>query len=210
MFEVSVRIGGTTFSDVREGLKSVPDRLKSGLDNSAPKIAKEFRDGLNRVFRELEARHSKAWAWGEQSDNLSKRSGKGLASIKKSIAVRGGSLDSVIGSISTGTMGIHETGGTITPKRSRYLAIPLQAALSSKGIPLRKRPRDCNGGFVFRSKAGNLIIGRRKVGEGIEPLYVLKKSVTIKSRLGLSSALEKEYPQMEQRIAAALMKSMGM
>jgi hypothetical protein len=209
MFEVSVNVSGQEFSDLAAGLKSAPEGISKGISQSGPLVSKEVRDGLNKVFRELEARHSKAWSWGSQSDSLHKRSGAGLASIKRSIAVRGGSLDSIIGSISTGTMGIHETGGTITPKRSKYLAIPLQAALSSKGIPLRNRPRDWNGGFVFRSKKGNLIIGRRKVGEGIEPLYVLKKSVTIKSRLGLNDAMEKGYPQMEAKIATALMKSMG-
>ncbi len=97
-------------------------------------------------------------------------------------------LETVEGQISTGNMTIHETGGTVRPRRSRYLTIPLPAAMDSRGVPLRRRARDWDNTFVARSRRGNLLIFRRD-GLGLTPLYLLKPSVRIKPRLGLEDAV---------------------
>lgn len=70
---------------------------------------------------------------------------------------------------------------TITPKRAKYLAIPLAAAKTPAGVA-RGGPRDFPDTFVFRSKAGNLIIGQRR-RDRVVPLFVLKKRVTIPTRV---------------------------
>jgi hypothetical protein len=72
---------------------------------------------------------------------------------------------------------IQETGGTVTPKRVKWLTIPLQAALTPAGVP-RGRARDFQNTFFAYSKAGNLILFQRQ-GKSIVPLFVLKKSVKV-------------------------------
>jgi phage gpG-like protein len=78
--------------------------------------------------------------------------------------------------------GIHITGGTITPRRARYLAIPLApAALTPAGVPRFSSPRQVSGLFVIRSKAGNLLLVRRH-RRGLQPFFLLVRSVTIPQR----------------------------
>lgn len=78
-------------------------------------------------------------------------------------------------------------GGTQRPSKAKMLAIPLTRqvarAVASSGGYREAFP----GAFIFRSKAGNLILARRKDGE-IDPIAVLKKSVRIQGTkfLGLS------------------------
>lgn len=77
---------------------------------------------------------------------------------------------------------IHETGGTILPRRGTYLAIPLSAAQTPTG-KARFSPRNAPGPtFVARSKRGNLIIFQKLSSGGIRPLFVLKRSVVIPKR----------------------------
>jgi hypothetical protein len=59
--------------------------------------------------------------------------------------------------------------------------------------------------FVGRSKAGNLIIFQRK-GRTIVPLYVLKKEVRIKARLGLRRAQQDGMDLFVGRLVEAVTK----
>ncbi len=77
---------------------------------------------------------------------------------------------------------IQEFGGVITPKRAKYLTIPLDANMTQAGVTkLSARQAINKGGFFATSKKGNLLI---RDSEGV-PLFVLKKKVKIpKGRLG--------------------------
>lgn len=86
--------------------------------------------------------------------------------------------------------GVHEFGATIRPKSSQYLTIPLPAAQTPAGV-LRQPARSYTNAFVFRSKAGNLILAR-KSGKGIEPLFVLKREITIPPRLEFQKSWDSE------------------
>jgi phage gpG-like protein len=66
---------------------------------------------------------------------------------------------------------IQHEGGTITPKKAKYLAIPLQK------IAKVKSPRDFQNTFIR-----NGIIFQKQADDKIIALYVLKKSVTIPAR----------------------------
>lgn len=83
----------------------------------------------------------------------------------------------------------------IRPVNKQYLAIPLPAAQTARGVA-RGRPRDAGvfgETFIAKSKAGNLIIFGKsvyqrgaKAGEThgkIVPLFVLKKQVTVPVRV---------------------------
>jgi hypothetical protein len=90
-------------------------------------------------------------------------------------------------------MAMHEKGGVIRAKTSNYLTIPLPAALNGNGTPRQLSARQWQGTFVARSRAGNLIIFQKR-GRDIVPLYVLKKSIRIRARLGLKKTLQRLRP----------------
>lgn len=107
--------------------------------------------------------------------------------------------------------GIHETGGTILPKRSKNLAIPIGEAKTKGG--------DTRGGFTARKLfAGeipgydtgfvikNIVYGKQSGGKNkFTPLFVLVKSVTMPARKYLSRTLEEtqgEIPGMVLRAVA--------
>ena len=99
---------------------------------------------------------------------------------------------------------IHEPGGHITPKSSKYLAIPIGKALTASGVA-RFKPRQIEQRYddsaVFKSKSGALIIwgimrGKRKTR--VDPLFVLKKSVTIPARYYMSKTVKELTPRVAE------------
>jgi len=69
---------------------------------------------------------------------------------------------------------IHHYGGTIRPKKKKFLTIPFPGGPADKRVPLRAA--DFEDTFV----AKGIIFQKR--GEDIEPLFILKKSVEIPAR----------------------------
>lgn len=127
---------------------------------------------------------------------LKRRSGHLAQSIESSIYQdSGGVITARIGSgVRSGFRmpytEIHETGGTITPKRVKYLTVPLAAALTSSGVPRKASVREWPNTFVGRSKGGALIIFQ-KAGKGrMIPLYVLKRSINVPARRYMSRTLD--------------------
>jgi phage gpG-like protein len=104
---------------------------------------------------------------------------------------------------------IHETGGVITPKKGKYLAIPLPAALTKSGSQLRGGAfgaRDFKDTFFMRSKKGNLLIMQKKGKHSAVPLFVLKKSVTIPARRYMSKTVDLIKPRSEALMDATIKK----
>lgn len=93
---------------------------------------------------------------------------------------------------------IHEYGGTVTPKNSQYLTIPLDANKTATGkTRMDARTAISQGAFFFKSKAGNLLIGQKGSGKGeVVPLFVLKKQITIPARLGFREEASKSSRMM--------------
>ena len=105
---------------------------------------------------------------------------------------------------------IHEYGGTIKPKKAKYLTIPLGSTKgtvamhpeafrqpSKRGGPVVPRgfetrvrvgPKGGSRLNILKSKAGNLIIFAR-TARGIKPLFLLKKEVRIPARYWLSRSI---------------------
>ena len=96
-----------------------------------------------------------------------------------------------------------EYGGTITPVRSRYLTIPLDAALTGAGVARYPSARSVPGLFLIRSLAGNLLLVQ-KVPGGIQPMYVLKDSVTQRAQPYLRPALQVAFESLSPKLAAAV------
>lgn len=115
---------------------------------------------------------------------------------------------------------LQEDGGTIRPRRGRFLTIPLPAALTSAGV-VRKaaKPRKVGGQwetsglvpgaadrstFILSKSKGPVIYARGANGRAI-PLWSLKRSVTIPPRLQFFKTWEK----LEGRRAKQLGEFLG-
>lgn len=90
----------------------------------------------------------------------------------------------------------------ITPKKGKYLAIPIGEALTSAGVVKAQYadgPRSVPEGFFIQSKKGQLLYGYKRgtTGRGkFRPLYVLKKSVTVYGTGALGDGVEESIDDM--------------
>lgn len=94
-------------------------------------------------------------------------------------------------------MAIHETGGTIRPKK-RYLALPMPAALRVDGRVKRRSPNSYRdkGTFVYTSKrtGKKFIVYRDKRTKTLVFLYFLATQVDMRKRMDLYGAIKaQEY-----------------
>lgn len=102
-------------------------------------------------------------------------------------------------------------GGTITPKRGKYLAIPIGPALTGSGAArFPGGPRTVDGlVFIPRTRAGNtilaLISGRGKARK-LTPYFVLKRSVTIRPHDYISEPAARATTQAQAAFAQYLSK----
>lgn len=97
---------------------------------------------------------------------------------------------------------IQEFGGVVTAKGGGYLTIPLGRAMTKSGV-LRQSARSTPGLFAIRSKAGNLLLVRKR-GKGIEPMFLLRKSVTIQPHYYLRDAMRVVVERLPAGLAQAV------
>ena len=116
---------------------------------------------------------------------LNRRTGSLARSVRHEVRRTGDRVTGTVGILQPGPAqryaGIHITGGVIRPRTARMLAIPLPAAQTAAGVSRFSSPRQVEGLFAIRSKAGNLLLVKRS-GQGITPFFVLKSQVTIPKR----------------------------
>jgi phage gpG-like protein len=86
---------------------------------------------------------------------------------------------------------IHEFGGTIQPKKSKYLAIPVGT--------YRGSPQKYADLKLRKTAGGNLVM----VDGGGTVQYVLKKSVTVPARPYLRPAADENHAAIENSMASA-------
>lgn len=120
----------------------------------------------------------------------------------------------------------HEHGATITPKKSKYLAIPLGAARTAAGVGRVTSPRNWpNPLRVLRSRRGNLLLvetlakartvdvatgkrvkagtfGPAAIRSKLRPVFVLKSEVTLPPRLGFGKTFKRVSQQCLQELRA--------
>lgn len=195
------------FQSAEAGMKAFARGLENMPLVAKATLSKELKDYLTSVSEALARRHGNTYPGGTSANSLSKRSGRLVESIRKSVKVTGNTLDDLEGQIGgTFYARIHEKGGTITPKKAKFLAIPLPAALKSNGEPIYASPREWKNTFVITSKAGNKLIVRRE-GKDIVPLYVLKSSVKIPPRLKMGETLNAGIPYFVDKAVDAVFKA---
>jgi phage gpG-like protein len=175
---------------------------------------RKLRKTILRTFREEGRR-----AAGEITKKGIRGGGGPLGSESKSgrLFTRSGSLRRTIGSrtlqmsdrtfVSLGTTEgssvyarIHEEGGTIRPKRQKFLTIPLPASYFPSGVKrwtareLMEDPSPFDNTFVYDRGFGKRTILGVKGPHGAEqftPLFLLRKRVTIPARPFVGPAFEK-------------------
>lgn len=185
--------------------------ITASVDRGVRGLSTPMKAILSDVYEELASRHSRRWSasglFGSRSSTrLHKRSGAGLRSIKDSISIRYTGRQGIVGSITAGTMGIHEKGGTVTAG-GRYMAIPTVYAVGSRGNSSRG-PRDFPRTFIHRSRRGNLFVFQRVRGDSkrVTPLFLLKKRVRIAPRLGLQEAVRRHAGYFAAKATDAMLK----
>mgnify|MGYP001561734624 CR=1 FL=1 len=168
-------------------------RIKSILSKLRVKDKQgAFIKALTKATLEIESKLKTAVT----NDILHVRSGRLRSSIGSIITESGNSIIGLIGSgVRQGDRvkyaDIQETGGIVKPKNSKYLAVPLPAALTPAGV-LRRKPRDWPDTFVMKSGNGNLLIVQKK-GKRVTrlvALFILKKQVTIPASHYMSRVAE--------------------
>ena len=97
---------------------------------------------------------------------------------------------------------------TITPKRSKFLAIPIGEALTGAGVAKYKSPRDVTDGFFIKSKSGKLLFGYQRGTRGkFRPLFVLVKSVLVQGSGALLDGVMDSVDDMTGAIQDAVDKA---
>ncbi|MEL6716137.1 MAG: hypothetical protein AAFP86_20310 [Planctomycetota bacterium] len=203
--------------ELRQTPTALARRLRPALE--------EHADWVNRTKwqRETFGLNIPPWQRNPTSNRLRSRTGALRRSWRQ--RSRGTGLDLrlivSIGNARTAAYArIQEEGGTIRPKRSRYLTIPLRANYTPAGrlrvesaAAARRDPSIQT--FVRRSKRGNLIIFRkgrqRSKPDAIEPIFVLKQQVKVPARLGFRALFGRPdvVRDREQRIGAVVRQTLG-
>ena len=208
-FSVEFEYKNKRWADAATGLKAFYEVLNEDWDTSAKVLTAEMKSFLIAVADAIATRNSNGWPDGTTPTSLSQRTGALNEAILNSPRVEGITFDQIKGTIGAPDIvyaRIQETGGVISAKNGKFLAIPLPGALTSDGVPIMKGPRMWPNTWVAKTKNGNLVIFY-KLGDRTIPLYVLKTSVTIPPRLGMRTTLEAGLPYFVDRACDMMVKA---
>lgn len=211
--DIDLQWRGKRYDDIDKGLRAFATDIEADLAATyGPTVRTLLKKYMEGVIESVRQRASAPWPGGtspggQRPGSLSRRSGGLLRTLSPSrITVSGSEASEITVSFKlSGKALVHERGATVVPRKSKYLTIPLAAALDSRGVPLRPSAKDWSNTFVFKSKKGNLLIGMRK-GKELVPLYVLKRSVTIPPRLSFKEAFTAGKDFLADAIAKEVLK----
>jgi hypothetical protein len=106
---------------------------------------------------------------------------------------------------------IQEEGGTIKPREAQFLAIPLSAMLTGRGVARARARRVVAdpGRFGYASTffAHQLLFGRDSEG-GIKPLFALRRQVTLTGRHYFDHAYKDSASALQERLAGAAQRAL--
>ena len=120
--------------------------------------------------------------WKNQTTDLD----RSIQVIRWALRV-GNTTTGVWGSTDVGYALIHELGGTIVPKRAKFLTVPVTDSARRAGSP-----RNMSGLRYAKSKGGQPVL----VDKAGRLQYLLRKSVTIPARPYLRPAADAVYPNL--------------
>lgn len=186
----------------------------SGFESAIRRIVKRRLEAGGREFeRKMQSRLRGPTGPG----SLRTRTGALRRSLRHQVDDMGSHmvLENFIGGGPVHYARIHEMGGTITPKKSQYLAIPLGPVQQGSGASRVTSPRN-DGILVPMRLAGRLFLVR-VVGKGararIEFRWLLVRQVQMPARLGFIATWKEEAPKVmagiKQDLTALLAKGGG-
>ncbi len=98
---------------------------------------------------------------------------------------------------------------TITPKKAKFLTIPIGEGLTGAGVARYKSPRDVPGGFFVKT-GGKLLFGYKKGKRGkFRPLFVLVKSVFVQGSGALYDGVTDSLDDISGEIEARIDRKVG-
>jgi|TARA_Y100000289_G_C3908311_1_gene143186 phage gpG-like protein len=148
---------------------------------------------LNR-FAIKKAARAESYAKREAGSVLNVRSGRLRASISAKAVSEGRSTVGILlqaGGRSKGVSyaRIHEDGGEIKPKTSKFLTIPVHDSLTTgSGVARYASARDVPGLAFAQSRKGQPLLVHQVTGE---VFYLLKKRIRIKKRPYMKPAIDR-------------------
>jgi len=190
-FEANIQIEGN--EEVKKFLSQLPKTMFEGAKVAFAKATLKAQS----VIRTENFTHSSS---GYSSDKLNSRTGDLSRSIRT--ALTGTELSTLSGRVYTVSpyAPIHEFGGTVKAKDKYkrvpggpYLNIPLSDNKTAAGV-MRKSAGEVfsEGGFIIKSKQGNWLV----MDVAGVPMFVLKRQVYIKPRLGMDKATQDRIPEI--------------
>lgn len=179
-----------------------PADLSTRLELLARTLPDQLRRALTAAALDAEAE-----AKQNATTVLNVRTGRLRASIRGTVEQVSGDPAIVL---RAGTDGgavpyarIHEEGGTIRPKRGRFLKIPVGPALTGAGVS--RLPPGRSGDFRFvPNPRGGVLVGR----DG-KVWFVLKRQVTIPARPYLAPAIATIQPRLADDLTRLLRRALG-
>ena len=168
-------------------LSKIPNTMRAVLDNRLKNHALFFQKVMEGVFT---AKRVGPFQRNTTKTKLIYRSGALISSydsnVYKTFSLKSQDMNLRI-TMGDGRTGHYvktqEFGATITPKRSKYLTIPMPANLTGSGRPRFNRARNVPNSILVK-KNGTLYIARKLDDDQLEFLFVLKKKVVVPPRLG--------------------------
>lgn len=131
------------------------------------------------------------------------KSGKGYQRVRGRAQAFGTTIWNLRGHITAPSYLVaHDRGANITPKRGRYLAVPIHEGVREDGSPKLRSPRSWKmwKSFVYRSKrTGQLYIARKKNDGKVSVLYILVENVQLRKHKGWAqTAWQRQLPLLAQ------------
>lgn len=122
-----------------------------------------------------------------------------------------GVLDAVVGVRKPSAVGrykwlLGDEQMTITPKRSKFLAIPIAEGLTAAGVARYASPRQVEGGFFVRT-GGKLLFGYKRGKKGkFRPLFTLVKSVLVQGSGALADGVTDSLDDITETMETEMSK----
>jgi hypothetical protein len=189
------------------------EKLLIFLDKLTPEILDALTRELTQQSKMLEGHIiTRHLTGGTTDDRLSVQSGHLRRTTRALIAKRKGSTITAGVGFGAKYAGVHVgpkgKKTVIRPKRAKNLAIPLPAARTRAGAGRTISPRDFPNLIFIPGKntpsGSSLLVQKR--GKQIVPMFVLKKMVTISTRVHLKSIIARKKAEIVQGISDALNK----
>ena len=165
-------------------IKAQIDKINKAFDDLPDLMQQAGKKALSIHGREFIRWFTKKRLTGRPG--LKRRTGSLARSFKTNVLELSGAMVLMVWTTSKYAR-IHEFGGIVTPKKSKYLAIPTNAALTKAGATRYASPRNVPGLSFMQRKGGLPFMGKVEGGR-VRAYFLLRKRVKIPPRLELGKS----------------------